>query len=119
VTVFSFDKTKNGGNEDRLAAARNALKRLKTLRHPGVLRYVDGVENDGTIFMVTEAVQPLPLASYSSARSSESHPAELIAWGLHQLVVRSIVTTSSAPPLFSVPGIYLPPSQLVVCAVVC
>eukprot|EP00001_Collodictyon_triciliatum_P188564 33717_2 len=42
VSVFAFDVKKHSEAEGR--AARNAFKRMKTIRFPSVLRYLDGVE---------------------------------------------------------------------------
>lgn len=42
VSVFVFD-VKNGG-EQQLDIARSAVKRLKTLRHPSILAYIDSLE---------------------------------------------------------------------------
>lgn len=40
-SVFSFDIT---ANKSRLPLARNALRKLRTLRHPGVIKVLDTVE---------------------------------------------------------------------------
>lgn len=40
-SIFSFDATTN---KSRLPLARNAVKKLRTLRHPGVIRILDTVE---------------------------------------------------------------------------
>lgn len=42
VSVFMFD-IKNG-SETQLDVARSSVKRLKTLRHPSVLTYLDSLE---------------------------------------------------------------------------
>lgn len=42
VSVFVFD-VKNGG-EQQLDIARSAVKRLKMLRHPSILAYLDSLE---------------------------------------------------------------------------
>eukprot|EP00499_Haloplacidia_sp_CaronLabIsolate_P012358 CAMPEP_0196775712 /NCGR_PEP_ID=MMETSP1104-20130614/4192_1 /TAXON_ID=33652 /ORGANISM="Cafeteria sp., Strain Caron Lab Isolate" /LENGTH=233 /DNA_ID=CAMNT_0042145883 /DNA_START=51 /DNA_END=749 /DNA_ORIENTATION=- len=39
----------------------NALKRLRTIRHPHVLAFVDGAETEESVFIVTEPVTPLEL----------------------------------------------------------
>lgn len=41
VSIFVFDCAKN---RDRAQLARNAFRRLRTMRHPDLLRYIDGVE---------------------------------------------------------------------------
>lgn len=43
------------------AAARNHVRRLKTLRHPRILRYLDSFSDEGRILLATELVAPLLL----------------------------------------------------------
>lgn len=40
-SIFSFDIT---ANRSRLPLAKNALKKLRTMRHPGVIKVLDAVE---------------------------------------------------------------------------
>jgi SCY1-like protein 1 len=40
-SIFSFDVT---ANKARLPMARNAVRKLRTLRHPGVIKVLDTVE---------------------------------------------------------------------------
>lgn len=40
-SIFSFDIA---ANKSRLPLARNALKKLRTLRHPGVIKVLDTAE---------------------------------------------------------------------------
>lgn len=40
-SIFSFDIT---NNKSRLPLAKNALKKLRTMRHPGVIKVLDTVE---------------------------------------------------------------------------
>jgi hypothetical protein len=40
-SIFSFDIN---ANRSRLPLAKNALRKLKTLRHPGVIRVLESVE---------------------------------------------------------------------------
>lgn len=40
-SIFTFDI---GANKARLPLAKNALRKLKTLRHPGVVKVLDTVE---------------------------------------------------------------------------
>lgn len=71
---------------------QNALRRIKTLRHPNILAYVDGAElpNAGPIVIVTERV--MPLAEYLTAlrmeygeASDEFHMS--VAWGLRSILL--------------------------------
>ncbi|KAJ3066589.1 hypothetical protein HDU98_010116 [Podochytrium sp. JEL0797] len=61
VSVFVFDSAKPG-NKERMPLAKNALKRFKTLRHPGIVGFVDGAENENQVIIGTELVTPLSLA---------------------------------------------------------
>eukprot|EP00954_Amorphochlora_amoebiformis_P028619 1391959-Amorphochlora_amoeboformis.AAC.1 len=69
VTIFTFEK-KSGSAAD-LRAAQNFHLRLKTIRHPHVLRYVDGVELESDIHVVTEYVRPFDFPRTSSQRDIE------------------------------------------------
>lgn len=40
-SIFSFDVN---ANRSRLPLAKNAVRKLKTLRHPGILKVLDTVE---------------------------------------------------------------------------
>ncbi|OQR83042.1 N-terminal kinase-like protein [Achlya hypogyna] len=73
------------------ALSQNALRRMKTLRHPNVLAYIDGIDvpNNGHVFIVTEEVQPLDAyledirAQYGSNSEEEK---VLVAWGLRSIL---------------------------------
>lgn len=39
--------------------ARNAFRKLRALRHPNILKFLDGSESDSAIWIVTEPVQSL------------------------------------------------------------
>lgn len=66
LSIFRFDfKEANNPNVER---AKQALKRIKTLRHPSILKYVDSSETEKSICIVTEAV--VPLADYLDEGSS-------------------------------------------------
>ncbi|XP_053305391.1 N-terminal kinase-like protein [Spea bombifrons] len=83
VSVFTYEI--RPGAEEQTQAAKTALKRIKTLRHPNILSYVDGLETDKCVYVVTEPVTPL--ATYMKSRSDIGGLSELeISWGLHQIV---------------------------------
>lgn len=80
VSVFIHDvKT---SSEDKVQTAKLALRRLKTLRHPNILRYIDGFESETVIYLVTELVRPLDV----QLKEGESCDV-VISWGLHQITV--------------------------------
>ncbi|EPE08186.1 scy1 protein kinase [Ophiostoma piceae UAMH 11346] len=76
-SIFSFDVT---ANKARLPLARNALKKLRTLRHPGVIKVLDTVETDSYIYIATERIVPL---RWHVKRKSLSP--ETLKWGLYNI----------------------------------
>ncbi|KAG9525911.1 ARM repeat-containing protein, partial [Aureobasidium melanogenum] len=76
-SIFSFDAT---ANKSRLPLAKNALRKFRTLRHPGVIKVLDTVETDTYIYIATERITPLGWKTKRNAISEES-----IKWGLHNV----------------------------------
>ncbi|CAI6338211.1 unnamed protein product [Periconia digitata] len=76
-SIFSFDVN---ANKSRLPLARNALRKLRTLRHPGVVKVLDTVETDSYIYIATERLSPL---SWHVKRKSLTE--ETTKWGLHNI----------------------------------
>ncbi|EMC97562.1 hypothetical protein BAUCODRAFT_33274 [Baudoinia panamericana UAMH 10762] len=76
-SIFSFDINANRG---RLPLAKNALRKFRTLRHPGIVKVLDTVETDQLIYIATERVTPLPWSTKRKALSEES-----LKWGLHNV----------------------------------
>ncbi|KAF2840827.1 kinase domain-containing protein [Patellaria atrata CBS 101060] len=74
-SIFSFDIT---SNKSRLPLARNALRKLRTLRHPGVIKVLDTVETETYIYIATERLVPL---GWHTRRKSLAE--ETIKWGLY------------------------------------
>uniref|UniRef100_H2ZAN3 N-terminal kinase-like protein n=1 Tax=Ciona savignyi TaxID=51511 RepID=H2ZAN3_CIOSA len=83
VSVFMFDVASNTDTIKQIAQA--SAKRLKTLRHPNVLTFVDRLswKTDKCIYVVTEPVKPLELHLKESAADVNELA---ISWGLHQIV---------------------------------
>ncbi|KAL3874122.1 hypothetical protein ACJMK2_037177 [Sinanodonta woodiana] len=83
VSVFCFDL--KGSSESQAQLARASYKRIKTLRHPNILKFLDGVETDKVIYFASEPV--VPLETYLQNNDASSQQNQLaISWGLHQLV---------------------------------
>ncbi|KAK2145585.1 hypothetical protein LSH36_670g00043 [Paralvinella palmiformis] len=81
-SVFVFD-VKNS-SESQISVAKASMKRLKTLRHPNILTFIDGLESDKVLYVVTEPV--IPLETYIQVNEQKTGQNELaISWGLHQI----------------------------------
>ncbi|KKY32601.1 putative scy1 protein kinase [Diaporthe ampelina] len=76
-SIFSFDIT---ANRSRLPLAKNALKKLRTLRHPGVIKVLDTVETETYIYIATERLVPL---RWHVKRKSLSP--ETTKWGIYSV----------------------------------
>jgi SCY1-like protein 1 len=76
----------NGNNAKPFAL--NALRKLRTTRHPDILKFMDGIESDSTIYIMTERVRPLSavLTQYSNKAVQERE--DWLLWGLQRISVR-------------------------------
>ncbi|KKK21074.1 hypothetical protein ARAM_004312 [Aspergillus rambellii] len=74
-SIFTFEIA---ANKSRLPLAKNAVRKSRTLRHPGVIKVLDTIETESTIYIVTERVVPL---SWHVKRRSLSE--ETSKWGLY------------------------------------
>lgn len=84
VSVFVFDLKSN--QESQLEVVKAAVKRLKTLRHPSVLTYLDSLESEKVLYLATEQVDPLK--EHLEKLPLETPQRELyIAWGIFQITV--------------------------------
>lgn len=87
VSIFQFDC--EWGKEGYLENAKSALKRLKTLRHPSILTYIDSMAHDKIIFIVTEPVMPLREYLKSIDSFTKEQRSNAISYGLYQVAVRN------------------------------
>ncbi|KAE8354861.1 armadillo-type protein [Aspergillus coremiiformis] len=74
-SVFTFEIA---SNKSRLPLAKNAVRKSRTLRHPGVIKVLDTIETETSLYIITERVVPL---SWHVKRRSLSE--ETSKWGLH------------------------------------
>ena len=92
VSVFEFN-----GQQRRnlLPVAQNAVRRLRVTRHPDILKFMDVVEADSTIYIMTERVKPLSeeLSLWQSRPVRDKQ--DWLLWGLHRITVRTQVPESS------------------------
>lgn len=84
VSVFVYDI--KSGSDIKLEIAKSSMKRLKTLRHPSVLQYLDSFETDKMLYVATEFVQPLGIYLETVDRESQQNDLYL-AWGIFQITV--------------------------------
>ncbi|KAF7719308.1 Protein kinase [Penicillium ucsense] len=76
-SVFTFDI---GANRSRLPIAKNAVRKYRTLRHPGVIKVLDTIENETNLYIITERVVPL---QWHVKRRSISE--ETAKWGIYAI----------------------------------
>uniref|UniRef100_A0A8C1TN35 N-terminal kinase-like protein n=1 Tax=Cyprinus carpio TaxID=7962 RepID=A0A8C1TN35_CYPCA len=83
VSVFVYEVSQ--GTEEQTQLAKAAFKRTKTLRHPNILSYVDGLETEKSLYIVTEPVTTL--AAHLKLQAEKGGASDLeVSWGLHQIV---------------------------------
>ncbi|KOM30031.1 hypothetical protein LR48_Vigan845s005900 [Vigna angularis] len=90
VSIFSLSGS--NAQDGHLAAGRNGVKRLRTVRHPNILSFLHSTEVETvdagspkvTIYMVTEPVMPLS-DKIKELGLEGTQRDEYYAWGLHQI----------------------------------
>eukprot|EP00658_Telonema_sp_P-2_P041519 TRINITY_DN29706_c0_g1_i2.p1 TRINITY_DN29706_c0_g1~~TRINITY_DN29706_c0_g1_i2.p1 ORF type:complete len:709 (-),score=156.86 TRINITY_DN29706_c0_g1_i2:191-2317(-) len=84
VSIHSFTIADAG--PDELEAAKRAVKRLKSMRHPNILKFLGCIETSTEISMATERVTPLDhlLRQQDPLADTTAHP-QALTWGLIQL----------------------------------
>jgi SCY1-like protein 1 len=70
VSIFAFDVNKHGKS---LGVAKNALRRMKILRHPNIVEFIDGIELPNMIYIVTEQVEPLVFEATDKHDKQQMH----------------------------------------------
>ena len=95
VSVFEFNAN-TPSKRNQLPLAKNALRKLRTIRHPDVLKFLDGVETDTTVHIMTERVRPLSTALQEASVKSAREQEDWVLWGLHRVSVRCELMCSRA-----------------------
>lgn len=86
VSIFVYD-IKNG-TDVKLDIAKASIKRLKTLRHPSILQYLDSLETDKLLYIATELI--VPLGIYIEKLEKDGPQRDLyLSWGIFQITVSS------------------------------
>ncbi|KAI0258684.1 hypothetical protein BC834DRAFT_910313 [Gloeopeniophorella convolvens] len=82
VSVFEFNSQQR---RSLLPVAQNALRKLRVTRHPDVVKFMDAVEADGTVYIVTERVRPLSAELLSWEGKPMKDRQDWLLWGLHRI----------------------------------
>ncbi|KAH7908980.1 hypothetical protein BJ138DRAFT_1067846 [Hygrophoropsis aurantiaca] len=85
VSVFEYELT-HPLNKPTIPLARNALRKLRTIRHPDTLKFMDVVESDSVIYIMTERVRPLSAALQTWSTQAQERE-DWLLWGLHRISV--------------------------------
>lgn len=84
VTMWQLDK--KGTSPERVQAAQLGIKRLRTLRHPGILKYLDSIDTQDQLILITEKAYPVH-AWLREAKHANVMPQEelqtSVVWGLY------------------------------------
>ncbi|KAI0371108.1 ARM repeat-containing protein [Pilatotrama ljubarskyi] len=95
VSIFEFEAN-TPAKKNLLPLAKNAVRKLRTVRHPDVLKFMDAVETDTSIHIMTERVRPLgPAIREWQTKGAQEREAWLI-WGLHRVSVALAFLNESA-----------------------
>ncbi|VVC89636.1 unnamed protein product, partial [Leptidea sinapis] len=82
VSIFLFDVQKH--SETLFDIAKASLKKLKTIRHPSLLHYLESCETEKFLYVATEYVDPL--ATHLMDMKIDGQQRDLfLAWGLFQI----------------------------------
>lgn len=85
VSILSFDAAAAPNRRNLLPLAKNALRKLRTMRHPDVLRLLDSHETPTAVWIAVERVRPLGKAMEEMGRVKGRE--EWISWGLRSVSV--------------------------------
>ncbi|KAF8893945.1 hypothetical protein BD779DRAFT_1753347 [Infundibulicybe gibba] len=94
VSVFEYDF----GDPSKMNTkplAKNALRKLRTTRHPDILKFLDAVESDTGIYIMTERIRPLSATLQTWASRNAQEREDWLLWGLHRVSVALAFLNSS------------------------
>ncbi|KAI9678099.1 MAG: hypothetical protein M1817_006043 [Caeruleum heppii] len=95
-SIFSIDLA---ASRRHATVAKNALRKLRTLRHPGVIKVLDTVETESYIYIATERLTPLSWHIKRDSLSSETRK-----WGLYSIAVSIQLHSNVLCPKLSAVG---------------
>lgn len=71
--------------DNRSSTLKQQAQKLKTMRHPNIITYLDSIELEGTFYLVTEKCKPLELY-LKEAGLTENQKEFVVSWGMFQLL---------------------------------
>lgn len=85
-SIFVFDATipVNNPRRSSLALAKNALRKLRTTRHPDVVKLLDSAETPTAVYIAVESVKPLGKA-LEEMKAKQGQREEWVGWGLSKI----------------------------------
>ncbi|KAL1721812.1 armadillo-type protein [Schizophyllum commune] len=86
VSIFEYDFNDNSRRNAK-PLAKNALRKLRTTRHPDVLKFMEVVESEASILLMTERVVPLQTALANRRGTGAQEKEDWLVWGLHRISV--------------------------------
>ena len=82
ATIFICEAT----SPTILDLAKLAVKKLKMMRHPSILTYIESYESDKSVFLVTEQIKPLSVYLNDDLAGERGPKRDYtIAWGIFQV----------------------------------
>lgn len=88
-TVLAFDLSQphNATRANLLPLAKNAARKLRTTRHPDVLRLLDSAETNTSVYIAVEKATPLyKVLAQSQDKRATPQRQNWIVWGLSSIV---------------------------------
>lgn len=88
-TVLAFDLSHphNASRANLLPLAKNAVRKLRTTRHPDVLKLLDSAETASSVYIAVEKATPLyKVLAQSDDKRATPQRQDLIVWGLSSIV---------------------------------
>jgi SCY1-like protein 1 len=87
AAVSVFKLSKKGAEPDTIETAQNACQRLKTLRCPNIVTFLDKIETNEELLLITEALAPMEQSLQAMRDQKDGVGADaLIIKGLHSIL---------------------------------
>ncbi|PWN90809.1 hypothetical protein FA10DRAFT_267243 [Acaromyces ingoldii] len=84
ILIFDAMVPSHNPRKSVLPLAKNALRKLRTTRHPDVVKLLDSAETPTAVYIVVEQVRPLGRA-LEEMKAKPEQRAEWVGWGLSKI----------------------------------